>query len=213
MADLGRGGYPASSGFSPVSSGLEKPLLAGYRGGEGLRECKSPSCYTRCASKVIPAFNILSVMCPWLTSSGLEKEVDFHSILWASCSPESHFAFPWLPNGTFSSNVCVVSLFCNPVSSLFFQSIFYNLTGTITTTSLHLEDALRSLCYLGAWLINLECHVMSMSKEVADGMMNGITITCWTILLIYKISSDQKPSSYSFSDINHWLIHSLQWPN
>ena len=84
-----------------------------------------------------------------------------------------------------------VSLFCNPVSSLFFQSIFYNLTGTITTTSLHLEDVLRSLCYLSAWLINLECHVMSMSKEVADGTMNGITITCWTILLIYKISSDQ----------------------
>ena len=80
---------------------------------------------------------------------------------------------------------------CNPVSSLFFQSIFYNLTGTITITSLHLEDVLRSLCYLSAWLINLECHVMSMSKEVADGTMNGITITCWTILLIYKISSDQ----------------------
>lgn len=84
-----------------------------------------------------------------------------------------------------------VSLFCNPVYSLFFQSIFYNLTGTITTTSLHLEDVLRSLCYLSAWLINLECHVMSMSKEVADGTMNGITITCWTIRLIYKISSDQ----------------------
>ena len=32
---------------------------------------------------------------------------------------------------------------------------------------------------------------MSMSKEVADGTMNGITITCWTIRLIYKISSDQ----------------------
>ena len=105
--------------------------------------------------------------------------------------PTRKFTGPWLPNGTFFEP-CFVFLYFVILFLLFFQiSIFYNLTGTITTTSLHLEDVLRSLCYLSAWLINLECHVMSMSKEVADGTMNGITITCWTILLIYKISSNQ----------------------
>lgn len=103
--------------------------------------------------------------------------------------PTRKFTGPWLPNGTFFEPCFVFLYFVNyPVSSLFSNPSF---TGTITTTSLHLEDVLRSLCYLSAWLINLECHVMSMSKEVADGTMNGITITCWTILLIYKISSNQ----------------------
>ena len=102
--------------------------------------------------------------------------------------PTRKFTGPWLPNRTFFEPCFVFLYFVNPVSSLFSNPSF---TGTITTTSLHLEDVLRSLCYLSAWLINLECHVMSMSKEVADGTMNGITITCWTILLIYKISSDQ----------------------
>ena len=102
--------------------------------------------------------------------------------------PTSKFYWSLTTKWHFFRAMFCVSLFCNPVSSLFSNPSF---TGTITTTSLHLEDVLRSLCYLSAWLINLECHVMSMSKEVADGTMNGITITCWTILLIYKISSDQ----------------------
>ena len=50
-------------------------------------------------------------------------------------------------------------------------------TGITIIISLHLASVHRSQCYLSEALINPECHVMSMSRVVADGTMSGTTIT------------------------------------